>query len=160
MAGKGGGKDKQRLQSTVSRTSRSRSRSRSPIDHRVSRSGSNRVVLQPTEATDRVSPPLSSTASNSAQVPNASLSIADMQRVVADAIALQMPLLISEASRAATERVESHKANDVSKELKELKKKHEDLALVGKAATFKSEGVFFFFLDLWAFFGVIDIKIV
>ena len=71
------------------------------------------------------------------------MSIDDLKKVVADAIAAQLPTVIIEASkvaRAALTVDREENAREMAAELRKLKQDHEDLALTSKASILKSEG--------------------
>ena len=74
---------------------------------------------------------------------NEGFTIDDLRKVVADAVAAQLPTVIIEASKVAKEtlnndRDETHR--EMSAQIKKLKQQQEDLALVSKASGLKSEG--------------------
>ena len=74
---------------------------------------------------------------------NEGISIEDLRKVVADAVAAQLPTVIIEASKVAKEtlsndRDETHR--EMAAQIKKLKQEQEDLALISKASGLKSEG--------------------
>ena len=71
------------------------------------------------------------------------LSVEDLQRLVTDSITAQMPRMIVETSKVVRESILSDREDSsklMSQEMKLLKQRQEDLSVLSKAASLKSEG--------------------
>ena len=85
------------------------------------------------------------------------MTVDDLKQIVAETIAQQMPSMIIEASKVAKETISSDRDESgkaMAAEMKKLKQSHQSLELVSKAASLKSEGIYYLII-----FVLTDIQI-